>query len=157
MFFDEATVDYQGVGVEHTDADYPAPDFIIKQDSKGNWYRSDIPNSWAGLTMRYYTDYAHSKGLLAVAGIDATNYALNMYEAFDYVLSDEGYTTRDPQGAEIGYENQCWVIGSGVSTAAKAANYTKTALQKGFRAAYHCSSYGQMATWFESYISQLSR
>jgi hypothetical protein len=156
VFFDEATVGYWRVNGEHTDADWPAPSTIILRDSKGNWYNSDVPNTWAGLTMRYYTDYAHSKGVLAVAGVDATNYNLNMYEAFDYVLSDEGYTTRGPQGSEIGYENQCWVIAGGVKSASKAASYTNTALDKGFRAAYHCSSYGSMATWFESYISQLS-
>jgi hypothetical protein len=185
VFFDEASVGYWRTTTgEHNDADYPAPQYIVQQDEKGNWYYPEteeeianaIQNDWYSdllsdslyegtsddvediNTLQELCNYARNTAGLeyTVAGVDSTNLIANMFDAFNYVLSDEGYTNRDPQGGELVHPNQCWVISGGVKSASRAAVYTETALNKGFGGAYHCQSYGTLASWFDDYINLLA-
>ncbi len=133
----------------HADRYYQAPDI----DMYGN------PNSWAGYTIEDYASYTHSFGMIAVLGTDFNEpqYLIqNVFQIFDYILTDENYTNRAPEGSEIGYASQCWVIGYGQTSASTAAQYTNNALNQGFGAAYHCASYGTLASWYENYVSLLS-
>ncbi len=57
---------------------------------------------------------------------------------------------------EIGYEAQCWVISQDIYDADTAALYTNEALDRGFGAAYQCSSYRTLEYWYETYISLLT-
>jgi hypothetical protein len=146
IFFDEGGI---GNHPSHADRYLKAPTL----DMYGN------ANSWAGYTVEDYAAYAHSLGLLAIEGTDYRDpQYLNptIFSIFDYVLTDEQYTTRTAEGSEIGHESQCWVIGSGLSNATTAAQYTNAALRWGFGAAYHCPSYGTLGSWYESYVSSLS-
>jgi hypothetical protein len=145
IFFDEGGVGYHP---SHADRYLEAPDLTLYGQ----------PNSWAGYTIEDYASYAHSLGLIAVEGTDFREPQYlnpNVFDIFDYVLTDEHYTTRIPDGSEVGHEEKCWVIGYGLTDAVAAADCTNAALSRGFGAAYHCNSYGTLATWYESYISQI--
>jgi len=72
-----------------------------------------------------------------------------VFQIADFVLTDENYTARPSDGAEVGYTSQCWVIGAGVNTAATAAQYTNNALNQGFGAAYQCLNYGSLESWYD--------
>jgi hypothetical protein len=168
IFFDEASVGYWRTATgEVNSATEPAPAKIVQRDEKGNWYYSDqnTVNDWAlpdangnyVNTLGKLCAYAQAAGLdYTVAGVDSTNLNANMFDAFNYVLSDEDYTNRLPQGGEIGHAAQCWVISGGVKSASKAALYTETALNN-FGGAYHCQSYGTLASWFNDYINLLAQ
>jgi hypothetical protein len=108
--------------------------------------------SWTGHTIKEAIDKAHSRGLMVMLGLGDPPRNTNLFLA-DYVLSDEQYAGRNPASTEANNLAQCIVIGHNVSNATAAAAYTNTALAKGFRAAYHCTSYGAMSSWFENYMA----
>lgn len=110
--------------------------------------------TWAGHSLKDAIDKAHNRGLVVMLGIGSLGFSTDLWAA-DYILSDENYTGRSPGEEEKGYESRCVVIGAGVKDATKAVTYTKNAWANGFGFAYECSSYGSMASWFESYISKL--
>jgi hypothetical protein len=120
-------------------------------------------NSWSGYTIKTgYLDYCHSKGLLACMGTAFRNwngsYNLNpnCFSVCDFILTDEEYIGRVPDGAEVGNGAQCWVIGSSINNGSTAASYTNSAISKGFAAAYECPSYGTFPSWYASYLSQVN-
>ena len=143
IFFDEGGV---GHAPSHADITLAAPAL----DYYGN------PNSWSGYTIQDYLDYAASKGLISVEGLDyysPTYLDTNIFPYIDYALTDENYEGRAPSGSEVGYEAQCWVIDSGLSDAATAAGYTNDATSYGFAAGYGCNYYGALPDWYEAYIA----
>jgi hypothetical protein len=124
--------------------------------------------SWRGHNLKEAIDRARSHGLKVMLGRGDPRNDTNLFYA-DYVLTDEWYgSTQYPETAyrpdsyspvysEVGHLSQCIVIGGAmnerVTNANMAAKRTNTALAKGFRAAYHCASYGSMSSWFENYIA----
>jgi hypothetical protein len=146
IYFDEGGVGYHP---SHADRYYVAPE----TDIYGN------PNSWAGYTIEDYASYTHSFGLIAVEGTDFRDSQYlnpNIFDIFDYVLTDEHYTPREPEGSEIGHENRCWVIGQGTNNPETAVKYTNDALSRGFGASYQCSTIQRLDSWYESFISLLN-
>jgi hypothetical protein len=110
--------------------------------------------TWTGKSLNDAIVKAHNRGLAVMLGIGSLGFNRDLWAA-DYILSDENYTGRSPGTEELGYESRCIVIGAGVRDATRAVTYTKNAWANGFGFAYECNSYGSMASWFESYISQL--
>lgn len=142
IFFDEGGVGHRP---SHADRYLQAPALTMYGQ----------PNSWAGYTIEDYASYAHSLGLVTVLGTDfyEPQYLhANVFDIFDFVMTDENYTPRKPAGSEVGHESQSWVIGSGVNDAVTAAQYTNNALSQGFGAAYFCLNYGSLESWYESYM-----
>ncbi len=146
IYFDEGGVGYRPA---YADRYLEAPAL----DLYGN------PNSWAGHTIEEIASYTHSFGMIAVLGTDyyETRFLnTNIFSIFDYVLTDENYYPRSSGESEIGYEAQCWVIGQDVYDADTAALYTNDALDRGFGAAYQCSSLRTLPGWYGTYISLLT-
>lgn len=118
-------------------------------------------NSWSGYTIEDYSDYCQSKGMLAILGTDYNEIeylSQNVFDIFDYVLTDEVWPEKwgyEPVNNEIGYEDQIWVIGTGETSAATAAEYSNTALDNGYTYTYQCSSYGTLASWYEDYVDMV--
>ncbi len=89
IYFDEGGVGYRP---SYADRYLEAPAL----DLYGN------PNSWAGYTIEDYASYTHSFGMIAVEGTDfyETRFLnTNIFEIFDYVMTDENYYPRNPGDA----------------------------------------------------------
>ncbi len=146
IFFDEGGIGYHP---SHADRYLKAPALDLYGNS----------NSWAGYTIEDYASYTHSLGMMAVLGTDYYEPRYlnpNVFQIFDYVLTDEGYYPRSPSGSEIGNEAKCWVICQDIYDASTAASNTNDALSRGFAAAYQCSDYGVLASYYESYLSRVT-
>jgi hypothetical protein len=114
-------------------------------------------NSWAGLTVLAYLNYAKSLGMLTCVGLDdyrESKLKANIFSYTDFVLTAEEYTTREvgqaPAGSEIMARSQCWVLAYDGSFNAAATN---NALEYGFGGAYCCESLGSLSSNFEAYMA----
>jgi hypothetical protein len=132
-------------------------------------------NSWAGKTMAEPIEKAHDLGLKVMLGLGSPDFHTNLLDkkkygckAADYILSEEWYKGRAPKLGEIGarwegfmdndglnHTSQCIVIDYGVSNAKKAFENTKTAWSYHFFGAYQSNGLGELASWFENYVSLL--
>ncbi len=111
----------------------------------------------AGMSyLQQFADQAHALGLKVVfnTGVDTWSDALMSY--CDYMNSSEVWSNAPLTYSQQKWASRTWLLTQNVYDAGTAASLTRAAWSKGVLAEYACLAYGDLPTYLESYISQIS-
>ena len=116
---------------------------------------SSYPGADSLSYLRQISKTARTLGLKIVFNTGVASWSDQLMNYCDYMNSSETWRNNTLTKSQEKYRNRVWLETQEVTDATTAANLTKTAWDKGIKAAYVCEKYITLPDWLDDYISQI--